>query len=110
MRKSYESKWQCSRPRVMGADRKGRGQALTGVRAGQAQSLEKSRNKSGADTLDSSGRQYRKDPGCHGTLRTGEVDDPVHVRKAPHTEIGRSLNRPLGMVVRAVNPKGALQP
>jgi len=110
MKKSYESRWQCSRPRVMGTDREGRGQALTGVRMGQVLSLEKTRIESGADTLGLCGRQYRKSPGCHGTLRTGEVVDFVHVREASHAEIGRSLNRPRGIVVRAENPKGVLQP
>ena len=110
MEKSYESRWQCSRPRVMGADREGSGQALTGVRVGQVLSLEKSRTKSGADTLGSRGRHYRRDPSCQGGLRTGEVVDPVHAREASHMEIGRSLNRPRGIVVRAENPKGVRQP
>ena len=35
MKESYEDRWQYPRPRVMGADRKERGQALTGVRVGR---------------------------------------------------------------------------
>ncbi len=110
MRKSYEDRWQCSRPRVMGADREGSGQALTGVRVGQVLNLEKVRinpvpTRSGCVEGKTS---LTRD--VTGSEETGGVVDPVHARKAPHAEIGRSLNRPgHGDPVRAENLKGAMR-
>ncbi len=115
MEKSYGSKWQCSRPRVMGADREERGQALTGVRVGQVLSHEKVRplSREGfnpASTLsDWAEDSTSTTRDATGWRQAGGVVDPVHARKAPHAGIGRAPNRPRGIVVRTGNPKGVLR-
>jgi len=94
-------------PRVMGADCKERGQALTGVRVGRAVSLEKVRNNPVPTFSDGAEGKTRLSQDTTATGGTGGVVEPgTHAsfscgnRESPRSTMGN------GAVVRAANPKG----
>ena len=95
----------------MGTDRKGRGQALTGVRVGQVLSLEKVRTLPVPTPSDLAEGNTAVTRDTTGELRTGGVEDPVHARKLSTRESGDpSVDHERCDVVRAANPAGARLP
>lgn len=95
----------------MGADRKGRGQALTGVRVGQVLSLEKDRILPVPTPSDLAEGRITATRDATGKLWTGGVLGPVHARRLFTRESGDpSVGHGRWTVVRAANPTGARQP
>jgi hypothetical protein len=72
------------------------GEALTGVRAGQALSLEN--GVQGADAVELSGRQHRRSRYSRAAAGRCVVRDPVHVRNLHAREPGGPMLAQFGLV------------